>query len=111
MLFFVTKLSPATPIILGMPWLQKHEPRPSFRKLKICFDLDYCSRHCLPWGITDSSRDAPRGYSALLSLVPRTIYKALTVEDVPNEGELMQLQSNETAEDRTTPALKTEMTG
>jgi hypothetical protein len=51
MLFFVTKLSPVTPIILGTPWLQKHEPRPSFRELRICFDSDYCTKHCLPWRI------------------------------------------------------------
>jgi hypothetical protein len=91
MLFFVTKLSPTTLIILGIPWLQKHKPCPSFKKLKIRFNLDYYSRHCLPWGITDSSRDALYGYSVLLSLVPRTIYKALTVKDVPNKGEPMQL--------------------
>jgi len=47
MLFFITKLLPTTPIILGMPWLQKHKPCPSFRKLKIRFDLDYCSRYYL----------------------------------------------------------------
>jgi len=47
MLFLVTKLLPSTPIILGMPWLQKHELYPSFRELKIRFNLDYCSRNCL----------------------------------------------------------------
>ena len=47
-LFLVTKLSPTTLIILGMPWLQKHKPYPSFRELKIRFNLDYYSRNYLP---------------------------------------------------------------
>ena len=111
MLFLVTKLSLVTPIILGMLWLQKHKPHFNFKELKICFDLDYCFRHCLPWGITNSSRDTPCGYSALPSLMPRTTYKALTVEDIPDKGEPMQLQRNETVKDWTTPALKTEIMG
>ena len=43
--------------------------------------------------------------------MPRTIYKALTVEDVSNKGEPVQLQRNETVEDWTTPAPKTETIG
>ena len=48
---------------------------------------------------------------ALPSLVPKTTYKALTVEDVPDKREPVQLQSNKTVEDWTTPALKTKMKG
>jgi RNase H-like domain found in reverse transcriptase/Reverse transcriptase (RNA-dependent DNA polymerase)/Integrase zinc binding domain/Chromo (CHRromatin Organisation MOdifier) domain len=106
MLFFVTKLSPVTPIILGMPWLQKHEPRPSFRELRICFDSDYCTKHCLPWRIAAHDRYAPRGYSTLPSLRPRTPYRPPTVEDAPDEGEPTQLRSNDTIEDWTTMPTK-----
>jgi len=111
MLFLITKFSLITLIILGMSWLQKHEPCPSFRELKIHFDSNYCSRHCLSWGITNSSRDALYGYLASLSLMPRTIYRAPTVEDVSNKKEPVQLQRNEIVEDWITPVPKTETMG
>src|SRR5438045_9222854 len=49
MLFYVTKLSPSTPVILGMPWLRKHNPRPDFTALGLKFDSDYFASNCLPW--------------------------------------------------------------
>ena len=111
MLFLVTKFSPTTPIILGMLWLQKHEPYFSFKEFKICFNSNYYSRNCLLWGIANSSRDILCRYLVLLSLVLKTTYKALTIKDVPNKREPMQLQSNKTAEDWTTPALKIKIKG
>jgi hypothetical protein len=87
MLFLITKLSLTTPIILNIPWLQKYKPCPSFRELKIYFNLDYYSRNCLLWGIADGNRNTPYRYSVLLSLVPKTTYKALTVKDIPDKRE------------------------
>ena len=105
MLFLVTKLSPANPIILGMPWLQKHEPRPYFRELRIHFDSDYCTRHCFPRGIAAYDRYAPRGhYLKPPKLRPENPYMPPTVEDAPDEGEPAQLLSNETVEDWTVPS-------
>jgi hypothetical protein len=43
--------------------------------------------------------------------VSKTIYKALTVKDVLNEREFIQLQSNKIIKDWTTPVLKTKMIG
>ena len=37
MLFYITKLSPSTPVILRMPWLRKHNPRPDFTALGLKF--------------------------------------------------------------------------
>jgi len=97
MLFFVTKLSPANPIILGIPWLQRHEPRLDFRELGVHFDSDYCTEHCLPQGIADYDRYAPRGHY----LKPPKLYMPPTVEEVPDEGEPTQIQNNEMTEDWT----------
>jgi len=94
-----------------MSWFQKYKPCLSFKELKIHFDSDYYSRHCLPWGITDSSRDALYRYSALPSLMPRTTYRALIVKDIPDKGEPMQLQRNKTVENWTTPVPKTKTMG
>ena len=53
MLFYVTKLSPSTPVILRMPWLRKHNPRPDFTALGLKFDSDYCASNCFPWHTSD----------------------------------------------------------
>ena len=94
-----------------MPQFQKYKPCSSFKELKICFNLDYYSKNYLLWGIADGNRDALCGYLVLLSLVPKTTYKALTVEDVPNKREPIQLQSNKIVEDWTTLALNIKIMG
>ena len=43
--------------------------------------------------------------------MPKTIYRALTVEDIPDKGEPVQLQRNKTVEDWTTPVPKTKTIG
>ncbi len=48
MLFYVIKLSSQTPIILGMLWLRKHNPRLDFEHLRLIFDSHYCAHRCLP---------------------------------------------------------------
>ena len=59
MLFYVTKLSPRTPIILGMPWLQEHNPRLDFEHPGLIFDSRYCAHHCLPWQASPQQLFAP----------------------------------------------------
>lgn len=53
MLFLVTHLSPKTPVILGIPLLQKHEPSPNWRDLTINFTSTYCSNYCIPQQASD----------------------------------------------------------
>ena len=36
-LFFVTDLSPDTPIILGLPWLQRHNPAIDWSQMSLTF--------------------------------------------------------------------------
>ena len=34
-------------IILGMPWLELHDPSPSFKHRSLTFNSEYCQRNCL----------------------------------------------------------------
>ena len=47
-LFFVTDLSPETPLILGPPWLQRHNPAIDWMNLSLSFISPYCRNHCCP---------------------------------------------------------------
>ena len=82
-LFYVTKLSSLNPIILGIPWLKKHNPTLNFPALALKFDSSYCNRNCLPWNILESGRLAPRACSKQTKVK----YHALTVENMADEGE------------------------
>jgi hypothetical protein len=35
------------PIILGLPWLKKHNPKINWREGKVMFDSDKCAKECL----------------------------------------------------------------
>jgi hypothetical protein len=39
--------SPRNPVILGLPWLEKHNPRISWSSQQILQWSDYCQQHCL----------------------------------------------------------------
>lgn len=41
-LFFVTDLSADTPVILGIPWLQRHNPAIDWENLSLSFTSAYC---------------------------------------------------------------------
>ncbi|KAI0992792.1 hypothetical protein K3495_g15392, partial [Podosphaera aphanis] len=43
--FFVTKLG-TYPMVLGIPWLQLHDPTLRFKKNTITFDSSYCRHQC-----------------------------------------------------------------
>jgi hypothetical protein len=43
--FFVTQLA-YYPIILGMPWLKKHDPKIRFASYIFTFDSEYCRKYC-----------------------------------------------------------------
>ncbi|KAK6608253.1 hypothetical protein H4I95_03633 [Botrytis cinerea] len=52
-LFFVTTLSPETPVIFGLPWLRCHNPSIDWSKMTLSFTSGYCATQCCP---QDSSR-------------------------------------------------------
>ena len=43
---FVTTLG-QYPVVLGLPWLQKHDPRICFKHNTVTFDSEHCSEHCI----------------------------------------------------------------
>lgn len=47
-LFYVTTLSTADPMILGLPWLQRHNPSIDWSAMTLRFTSTYCSRYCCP---------------------------------------------------------------
>lgn len=46
---FITTLSPKHPIILGTPWLRKHDPTIQWSLNILTFSSPYCKTRCLPW--------------------------------------------------------------
>ena len=45
-LLYVTKLAANTPIILGLPWLKKHNPSIDWTSMSMRLDSWYCLNHC-----------------------------------------------------------------
>ena len=43
---FVTRLG-QYPVVLGLPWLQKHDPRICFKHNTITFNSEHCLEHCI----------------------------------------------------------------
>jgi RNase H-like domain found in reverse transcriptase/Reverse transcriptase (RNA-dependent DNA polymerase)/Integrase zinc binding domain len=68
-LFFVTDLSPDTPIILGLPWLQRHNPSIDWSSMSLTFTSPYCHNFCCPQGVQNASApvlpDPPSDYHDL----------------------------------------------
>jgi hypothetical protein len=51
MLFYIIKLSPSILVILGMPWLKKHNLGINFPVLELKFNSNYYTYNYLPWYI------------------------------------------------------------
>lgn len=86
---YVTRLSPANPIILGLPWLREHNPTIDWETSTLYFGTK-CDGRCLPLGLPDGLRVAPRiarpEKPAAKPPRSRSPYQA-SVEEVPNEVE------------------------
>lgn len=50
--FLVTTLGADNPVILGIPWLQRHDPLIKWPRLELLFCSQFCHSHCLPRGST-----------------------------------------------------------
>ena len=101
--FFVTSLAPDNPIILGLPWLQRHNPEVNWDTLRLRF-TSRCRGRCLPLhiagqvapiGLTTRPQlpaEPDRPVQATASTTRKTSQLSLlrfqaTVEDVEDEGE------------------------
>lgn len=91
-LFFVTDLSPDTPVILGLPWLRRHNPSIDWTRMTLRFDSRYCRMHCCPpWLSPDApvvQQPAQDFHDLPIPGEPKVhqmLYQAPTVEDVKDE--------------------------
>jgi len=104
--FFITKLTAATPVILGFPWLQQHNPAIDWNTPSVLFHQPQCSQNCLMAGarhafaeIAAPAQTRLRRFQASVEEVPdegeplnpippkNTSRFQATVEEVPDEGE------------------------
>jgi hypothetical protein len=53
---FVTKLG-HYPVVLGIPWFNKHDVSLCFHSKTVNFDSDYCRQHCSP--VPASAKEIP----------------------------------------------------
>ena len=101
-LFFVTDLSPDTPIILGLPWLQRHNPSIDWSKMSLTFISPYCHNFCCPLGTRNIAAptipDPPSNYHDLpISGEPARrvmFYRPLSVEDLEDDASDHSSQSD-----------------
>jgi RNase H-like domain found in reverse transcriptase/Reverse transcriptase (RNA-dependent DNA polymerase)/Integrase zinc binding domain len=87
-LFFVTDLLPETPVILGLPWLQQHNPAIDWARLSLSFTSPYCRDHCCPPWLDPTAPTVPAPAQPQPPIEPkirRTTYQPPSVEDVPEE--------------------------
>ena len=82
-LFFVTNLARDNPLILGVPWLQTHNPDIDWPAMRLLFSSDHCRRNCLPPGLPTSEAYAPSIPKPRLHAVSSN-HKPPTVEDDPD---------------------------
>jgi hypothetical protein len=76
--FYITTLAEDNPVILGLPWLSKHNPAVDWKNLSLTFGED-CRGRCLP-------PQATRLTAPQVSTTPKTQFHA-RVEDAEDEGE------------------------
>jgi hypothetical protein len=89
---FITKLSPGNPIILGLPWLQEHNPSIDWETSVLTFSTK-CEGRCFATNLPAQLRHAPRAASRIplpqppSNLPPSNRHRHMSMEEVPDEGE------------------------
>jgi hypothetical protein len=109
-LFYVTKLAAATPVILGMPWLRTHDPKVVWSTPSLTFDSTYCLTRCITTRVPMSaplisSTDEPPAVRK--TTFHRTTHRPPHVEEVPDEGEPVVDQTPPSAKDRLSTTTET----
>lgn len=106
LLFYVTRLSKTPPVILGIPWLKKHNPLCDWPQMRLVFNSPYCSQNCLPWRSCPGGHTVPLTYVAPAALPqpPRPLVtRQVTVTDVPEDPPAMKDDRFITEDWTTTP--------
>ncbi|KAI1668823.1 reverse transcriptase [Pyrenophora tritici-repentis] len=90
-LFFVTTLSSDTPVIFGLPWLQRHNPSIDWATMSLNFNSWYCLRFCCEHPtLAPVLSDKPTSFHDLgiPGEPPLTNYRVPFCEDSEEESEL-----------------------
>ncbi len=83
--FFVTTLAADNPIILGLPWLQRHNPTINWRSMSMTFQSPYCLQYCCTAPCTATTVPCPtkEPHDIAIPGEPRMRRYQATVEDEP----------------------------
>ena len=84
--FYLTDLGKDSPLILGVPWLQLHNPSIDWPALKLTFTSNYCRHYCLPPNLPrETVIQAPPGHvqTAYLPPTPKPSSKLMTTNTIP----------------------------
>lgn len=90
-LFFVTNLLGSTPIILGLPWLRRHQPSTDW--FTISFTSEYCQTSCCPpWldptaPTCDAASQGPSPLPLQTTRTTSSTHVSPYAEDAPEEEE------------------------
>ncbi|KAI1676918.1 reverse transcriptase [Pyrenophora tritici-repentis] len=89
-LFFITRLAANTPAILGLPWLQKHNPSIDWANMQLKFDKWRCTGYCNPSGVVITApglRNRPQTMAARTATKCAVKSRLLTIKEDPEEEE------------------------
>src|SRR5215204_5054481 len=81
---FITTLSPKHPVILGIPWLQKHDPFIHWSQNMLTFGSIHCKTRCLSW----------KGEPVPTSFEPSSNYQPPSIEEDDYEDESAPLDDD-----------------
>lgn len=91
-LFFVTRLGKENPVILGLPWLQRHNPSIDWSQMSVKFTSEYCQTNCCPPWLDPRAPCVPFPTKSFHDLpIPgeprlrKVTYHAPSVEEVDDE--------------------------
>ena len=84
-LFFVTNLAQNTPAILGLPWLQLHNPSVNQEEMSLTFNKNGCRSHYKQGKLVKAHALIKSSRSPLTTPLPPSNYQSLSIQDSEEE--------------------------
>jgi hypothetical protein len=81
---YVTNLGKANPVILGIPWLKRHDPMCLWSEMRLVFNSPHCRRHCLPRNLSPDGCEAPHAEPPKRTTIPAIPVRKATTKDAPD---------------------------
>ena len=111
--FYLTDLGKDSPLILGVSWLQLHNPSIDWPALKLTFTSNYCRHNCLPPNLPrETVIQAPPGHVQIVYLLPtpKPSSKLMTTNIIPpttQQKEYRSLYVKDFPDKQAPPSLNT----